>query len=183
MNNKLEFHYIVCIIFLEKSYYFLWKDNLFFISDINNKLLFKNNENDLILTAKSHKLSVSDQETHTIDIDHAFKILKQMRCDRSLSERSSHVLLDCLNVLEDMAKTLKIPVGIQTHEENTSLNHIYDKIFWGNNLPAITPEGKSYSPVLLPNEIKIIREYLRGLWDKIYLNLLSDDDLTPAKLV
>lgn len=168
MSEQSELYYRVCIIFLKKEYYLFWKDDLFFISNEDGKMLIESNQGDLLLAANKHKLSISDQSVDTLDIDHAFRVLKQMRRDRPLSEDSCRVLLDSINILEDMAKTLGMPVGLQDSEENASLNHLYDKIFWGNNLPSVTPEGKSYSPLVLPNEIKLIRKYLRGLWFDIY---------------
>jgi len=168
MNEELKWHYLVCFIFLEKKYYLFWKDDLFFISHENDCMLIRANKDSMLSVAKNYKLFVSDQEVYLIDMDDSFKLLKQMRRDRSLSEKSCRILLGCFNMLEDMAKSLAIPVGMQDIEENAVLDHVYDKIFWGNNLPAVTPEGKSYSPILLLNEIKIIRKYLRGLWCEIY---------------
>ncbi len=49
---------------------------------------------------------------------------------------------------------------------------IYSKLFWGNNLPAVTPEGKCYIPVWSRNEKKIIREVMsQGL--KMFRNSIK----------
>lgn len=37
---------------------------------------------------------------------------------------------------------------------------IYNKIFWGCNISAVTPEGKSYEPIWTKKELKIIHETL-----------------------
>lgn len=37
---------------------------------------------------------------------------------------------------------------------------IYDKLFWGNNLPANTPEGKCYIPLWSKTERETIREVM-----------------------
>jgi len=37
---------------------------------------------------------------------------------------------------------------------------IYDKLFWGNNLPAVTPPGKRYNPEWSPDEIRSLVEIL-----------------------
>jgi len=39
---------------------------------------------------------------------------------------------------------------------------VYDKLFWGCNLPAVTPEGCSYEPIWLPDEIALLCEVLRA---------------------
>jgi len=40
------------------------------------------------------------------------------------------------------------------------IRKIYDKIFWGNNLPAITPKNEKYIPVWEKSEINKIKEIL-----------------------
>jgi len=37
---------------------------------------------------------------------------------------------------------------------------IYDKLFWGNNLPAMTPEGRSYAPQWTPQETQSLAAVL-----------------------
>ena len=37
---------------------------------------------------------------------------------------------------------------------------IYDKLFWGNNLPAVTPEGQCYIPFWSETEERIIRDVM-----------------------
>lgn len=50
-------------------------------------------------------------------------------------------------------------------KKNRTLNKIYDKLFYGNNLPAITPEGKEYIPIWSKKEIdelnKVVKDGLR----------------------
>jgi hypothetical protein len=43
----------------------------------------------------------------------------------------------------------------------------YDKVFSGLNLPAITPEGKSYEPVWRRAEIKLMKDVLRAGLDNL----------------
>ncbi len=39
-------------------------------------------------------------------------------------------------------------------------NKIYDKLFWGCNIPALTPRGKKYIPLWSAREISIINKVL-----------------------
>ncbi len=39
-------------------------------------------------------------------------------------------------------------------------NNIYDKLFWGNNLPAVTPGGKHYQPIWTDEELEILHKIL-----------------------
>jgi hypothetical protein len=43
---------------------------------------------------------------------------------------------------------------------NERTNHVYDKLFWGNNLPAVTPAGKSYQPIWTTDEIAELHRIL-----------------------
>jgi len=43
----------------------------------------------------------------------------------------------------------------------------YDKLFWGLNLPAMTPEGKSYEPVWQTAETKLMKDVLRAGLDNL----------------
>lgn len=37
---------------------------------------------------------------------------------------------------------------------------IYEKLFWGNNLPTVTPAGKTYVPVWTQNELERLRSVM-----------------------
>jgi hypothetical protein len=45
-------------------------------------------------------------------------------------------------------------------KDKESTNKIYDKIFWGCNISAVTPEGESFTPGWTKKELKTIREVL-----------------------
>ena len=49
----------------------------------------------------------------------------------------------------------------------------YDKLFWGNNLPAVTPVGKEYIPAWLSDELESIREVLTAGIDLLEAELGS----------
>lgn len=142
--------------------------------DENNVLLIKDKQQDLLLVAKQHNLEMSDQEVDYFDISDALALLNKMQPDQQLSTKLCKILLDSMNILEDMAKALSIPVGIPTVEENKKLDVVYDKIFWGNNLPSVTPEGKSYHPLFLSDEIVLLTTYFHQLWDAIYSRIKSE---------
>ncbi len=64
--------------------------------------------------------------------------------------------LNAWNLFDDIAATtdkLKAEVKIQAGK-------IYDKLFWGNNLPAMTPPGKHYAPIWSSREVEKIAKVL-----------------------
>ena len=48
-----------------------------------------------------------------------------------------------------------------------TLNKVYEKIFHGNNLQSITPEGKSYNPLWTRSEIKEVRGTFLEIWNPL----------------
>lgn len=55
-----------------------------------------------------------------------------------------HALLIAWNLFKDVVTTLHIEF-FRNKQDNVS-DKIYDKLFFGTNIPAITPEGKEYIP-------------------------------------
>jgi hypothetical protein len=45
---------------------------------------------------------------------------------------------------------------------DASLNTIYRKLFWGNNLPSMTPEGEHFTPKWTPDEIRSMAKLLEA---------------------
>jgi hypothetical protein len=45
--------------------------------------------------------------------------------------------------------------GVEAFDED-----VYDKLFWGTNPPALTPEGSSYEPIWSAHEMRIIERAL-----------------------
>jgi hypothetical protein len=69
-------------------------------------------------------------------------------------------LLDAWNLFADVARSLGVPL----REGSEVLDHVYDKIFWGNNLKMMTPPCESSEPSWSDEELVLIRETMtRGL--------------------
>jgi hypothetical protein len=60
------------------------------------------------------------------------------------------------NLFADMSRS--IGGGFDADRELT--REIYDKLFWGCNLPVVTPKGKRYDPVWTKRELRAMREVL-----------------------
>jgi hypothetical protein len=60
------------------------------------------------------------------------------------------------NLIDDVSSS----VGGEFNANRKLTAKIYDKLFWGSNIPLITPVGKSYEPSWTKRELKIIREVL-----------------------
>lgn len=72
-------------------------------------------------------------------------------------EIACEFLIDFWNLFSDIAYS----VGKELEPIKTRrLKRCYNKLFWGLNLPAATPEGCEYEPVFTKRERKLIREVM-----------------------
>jgi hypothetical protein len=60
-------------------------------------------------------------------------------------------MLNAWNVLADTASTLSCKLF-----EPRGANLVYDKLFWGNNLEALTPSGEHFEPTWSTAEVAIL---------------------------
>ena len=68
--------------------------------------------------------------------------------------------LDCECILNawNMFDDVFVSIGKTFSSKSELEASIYDKVFYGSNLPAITPEGQRYDPVWTFAEIRFIRK-------------------------
>jgi hypothetical protein len=79
----------------------------------------------------------------------------------------ARMLLESWNALDDMARS----IGTSPIPSDKSLKgkakSIYDKLFYGNNLPSVTPPGEKYRVTLTREELAVLRVVLRHAWSDI----------------
>ncbi|MDE5764013.1 MAG: hypothetical protein K2N49_07275 [Ruminococcus sp.] len=113
---------------------------------------------------KAGQLGFEAGETVFYDVERLFYWIethsKEMDCD---------FLIDFWNMFSDIACS----VGTELEPIKTRrIKRCYNKLFWGLNLPAVTPEDCEYEPVFTKRERKLIREIMRTgleIFDKNYL--------------
>ena len=67
-------------------------------------------------------------------------------------------LIDFWNMFSDIA----FSAGKELEPVRTRrINRCYNKLFWGLNLPVVTPEDCEYEPIFMKRERKLIREIMR----------------------
>jgi hypothetical protein len=67
--------------------------------------------------------------------------------------------LDAWNLFRDVAASVQAK-GAEFAKLDRNEPLIYDKLFWGNNLPAMTPEGQSYVPQWTLQETQLLAAVL-----------------------
>ena len=74
-------------------------------------------------------------------------------------EMDCESLLSAWNLFGDIARSVG-ERGIPYAESDVNLDSEYEKLFFGSNLPAITPAGKHYEPAWNDGELKAIRRHM-----------------------
>ena len=72
-----------------------------------------------------------------------FEELSRWVCEPLSDSVNCNDFLNAWNLFGDAASSL----GVGFIGADKRLNSIYDKLFWGCNLPAVTPPAKSYEPI------------------------------------
>lgn len=72
--------------------------------------------------------------------------------------------LDTWNLLNDILGNRVEPSVFNAH--NGGSDHCYNKLFWGNNLPSVTPEGEHYTPAWSNEEVlELAQLFATGIED------------------
>ena len=159
--------YLVRWVHEEKNLFLLWRDggkqpDHYVLRDQDEHLLLiTRTKKEIIEYAKKHNLQSSQQAEYVLDFNELNKVLKRLRPNKSLSQKMSEVLLHFWNMLDDVSNSVKtqiIPVDCFDKKE---LDKLYEKLFYGNNLPPVTPEGSKYFPILVSKELNILRKLFR----------------------
>ena len=104
-----------------------------------------------------------------IDLDAFVKQAARLKAGSFSKPPTCKTLLDGWNFLEDIARTVNAPKNLRIYTKKGPIFKMYDKLFHGNNLRPVTPEGKEYWPIWTEAELRAFRPALREL-----TNLLND---------
>lgn len=91
---------------------------------------------------------------HNLDAVAKWLKLKKMKRARRVD---CVEFLNAWNLFVDISKS--VDGGFDPNPTHTQ--KIYSKLFWGNNLPAVTPIGRSYVPLWSGCELEIMHEVLK----------------------
>jgi hypothetical protein len=122
------------------------------VVDSEGKIPSFQNQKSAILFAASLEIPIVEKELLLDDLDLAQTWVNNKR----LRAIDCNNLLTVWNFLDDVS----VSVNGNFDSKKKRTNKIYDKIFFGNNLPAITPKGERYEPIWSKAERDIIREVL-----------------------
>ena len=103
--------------------------------------------------AAAHQIVIAEEEPMLHDLD----CIEAWLCTPTISS-----VIDCDAFLAawNLFGDISVSVNGNFDRDHKKTQNIYDKLFWGNNLPAITPPGKHYTPIWSDEELQVLREVL-----------------------
>lgn len=149
--NNMEY-YIIEFVYQRRQCYFIWGTNDIdrFFAD-NNKILFWKQKHELMDFAKINNIVFEEQEPIRYDLDECEKWCQSLSVDVNCKK-----VLDMWNIFCDFCNSMEEKfIG-----NDNQFDEIYDKIFYGNNLPTINKSDKIYIPIFSDEEILIIKKIL-----------------------
>ncbi len=145
--------YYICKFILDKMiYYCLWHSDTDDFFKINEDIVYCNSVEDIKKIIKNENLIVGE-EIAEYDCEKIEKFSKN-------NILSPNEILNFWNILMDLSKSLK--VNFIGNDRTKKIDKIYAKLFYGCNLPAITPENEEYIPVWTKKEIRKIKEIIEN---------------------
>jgi predicted transglutaminase-like protease len=105
--------------------------------------------------AAHNNIVIKTEDSELLNLDHITEWIKT--CDPELINFSE--FNNTWNLWTDIANS----TGYNFDQDRDTTDKIYHKLFWGCNLPVVTPEGKEYIPEWTDIELKVMKElFLSG---------------------
>ena len=118
---------------------------------------------------KANELNINITDTCFYDVERLIYWFEMHQ-----KEMDCEFLIDFWNMFSDIAYS----VGKELEPIKTRrINRCYNKLFWGLNLPAVTPEDCEYEPIFTKRERKLIREIMRTGLEIFEKNYESEKDI------
>lgn len=111
-------------------------------------------EYDLRAFAESLELRVSEE----VPVLHDLDTVKAWLADRREDRIDCVAALAAWNLFGDVARSVEDGASFSEAAEEAA--SVYDKVFRGNNLPAVTPDGEAFRPVWSPAEARGLADVL-----------------------
>lgn len=161
-----EVAYPVCWVLADGERHLLWrnggaKPDEYVRARQSHNILVARSVRGLSRAARSSGFELSEEKPQVIDLRVIRTVLRSIRPGRPLSKRSASVLLEAWNALEDLERSIGQPFMTSKAFRKEAIDAVYEKLFFGLNLPPVTPAGCCYHPVLSEYERAALRSILR----------------------
>lgn len=115
------------------------------------KIVLAHTQKDFSELAKQHNVILEAGNEEPQNLDGIEELLTLPASDDICAQ-----LLNAWNLLGDIARS----VNASLDDQGPEADKCYDKLFYGTNLPSITPPGGHYSPYFEDQEQRVITEIL-----------------------
>ena len=156
------------ITFEEKSIWLITFTNDYdgIVLDQENKIAVFNSLQDLETFARNSLITIDGKSFHR-NLDPVLSFLKEPRA----SDILCNDFIDAWNIFTDLSSTLR---GENMDIQDDYGIEIYRKLFYGCNLPAVTPEGAHYEPSWKTDEVSELHKILSDKWTLFQSRLKTD---------
>lgn len=151
---------------MTRAYFCLW----YRLDDIDAYLIWFSNDQDGVVVQPDGSVPSFPNEstlcaytvTYQLPIKEGQPILHNLDVVSRWLHRTLSADIDCdqflmaWNLFSDISNS----IGGEFNADHARTYPVYEKLFWGNNLPALTPAGKQYTPAWTDNEVLLLRETL-----------------------
>ncbi|HAX78565.1 MAG TPA: hypothetical protein DCY88_22715 [Cyanobacteria bacterium UBA11372] len=151
---------------MSKQYFILW----YRLDGVNAYLIWYTNDCDGVLVdsgkvicfksisllrryAEGCGLYIEEEEPIFQELDP----VKNWLYNPSKTEINCNIFLSVWNLFIDIASSVQ-DVAFDRDRDKTDI--VYEKLFWGNNLPSVTPRGQHYTPTWTDDEVETLQEVL-----------------------
>lgn len=151
---------------MNRIYYALW----YCLDHRNRYLIWYPNDSDGVVVSQEGQIPVfaTNSDLHAYAQAHEISLVleepKLHNLDRVIQDlgRKKPVQINCQEMLDawNMLGDVSNSVDSRFDEDKALTQKIYNKLFWGSNIPAVTPEGRSYEPLWSRGEHLIMRQVL-----------------------
>ncbi len=128
-----------------------------FVYDPAGTLLSARTPGDVTASAEARAIALTLGEVIEYDFDRIREWCSSPRADGV----DCSAFLNAWNFLDDLAGLHENP-GTPYTELSRAAARSYDKLFWGNNLPAVTPPGERFDPSWSSEDVEEVRRVLEA---------------------
>lgn len=155
MRKEGQTHYICWCRLNNADAYLIWYSNATdgVVVDKSGDVLVFTAPEDLLNYAKAHDILIKEEAPQLHDLD----VVDRWVHGKAAELPGCEEVLLVWNLLTDISSSLR--EDFEQGDDKTK--QVYEKLFFGNNLPSITPDKMRYNPVWKKGELQLMRKTLK----------------------
>jgi hypothetical protein len=165
-------YYLTAIVWGGVQHYFFWCDggnaSDIFFQRPDGSVYFAHDIDEALIFSQEHALNASSESMCTINLDQLWQLIGGEKNKNSLCKSECETILDAWNILEDLARTLKIKIPPFQKLKRRLIQEIYQKVFvcadvldreMANRNLTLSRRERATARVFLARAWKLIRSH------------------------